>query len=322
MLLDNLNFINKLSALFIIISAISIGIEASLNAKEQFLNVFYILDIFIIAYFSFELVVRIVFNDKPLKQFLPALKNYLSKEKKSNLEEDRALIEEWMWLIFDGLLVIMGFIALFRHLVEHPQLILLLRLFRVFRIFRIFELNQTLKDIEKKIISVVPTIATFLVLIFLILYAYAIVGMYMYDFRKYETIDFSGVYTAMTSLFVMMTNGWSETLIELRSHHIVPNIYSDIYIISFFIFSVLVTLNVFLAVMTSQIQDKLAKEIGTRWIKLNADVFSRNGKLMEKYNVANTTLDAGGGEYPGQDGFGWTNGVLLGLMEMYKEPAR
>jgi voltage-gated sodium channel len=292
---DNLNFINKLSALFIIISAISIGIEASLNAKEQFLNVFYILDIFIIAYFSFELVVRIVFNDKPLKQFLPALKNYLSKEKKSNLEEDRALIEEWMWLIFDGLLVIMGFIALFRHLVEHPQLILLLRLFRVFRIFRIFELNQTLKDIEKKIISVVPTIATFLVLIFLILYAYAIVGMYMYNFQKYETIDFSGVYAAMTSLFVMMTNGWSDTLIELRSHHIVPNIYSDIYIISFFIFSVLVTLNVFLAVMTSQIQDKLAKEIAddhNELLEKDKQILSTEHSQQKEIQELNAKLDA------------------------------
>ncbi len=292
---DNLNFINKLSALFIIISAISIGIEASLNAKEQFLNVFYILDIFIIAYFSFELVVRIVFNDKPLKQFLPALKNYVSKEKKSNLEKDRALIEEWMWLIFDGLLVLMGFIALFRHLVEHPQLILLLRLFRVFRIFRIFELNQTLKDIEKKIISVVPTIATFLVLIFLILYAYAIVGMYMYDFRKYETIDFSGIYAAMTSLFVMMTNGWSDTLIELRSHHIVPNIYSDIYIISFFIFSVLVTLNVFLAVMTSQIQDKLAKEIAedhNELLEKDKQILSAEQSQQKEIQELNAKLDA------------------------------
>ena len=258
---DNLNLINKISALFIVLSAISIGVEASMNAKEQFLNVFYFIDIVIIAYFSFELFVRVSYNDKPLKEFIPALKKYLSKDVKGNLEREKALIEEWMWLIFDGLLVIMGFIALFRHLVEHPQLILLLRLFRVFRIFRIFELNQTLKDIEKKIISVVPTIATFLVLIFLILYAYAIVGMYMYDFKKYDTIDFSGVYAAMTSLFVMMTNGWADTLIDLRSHHVVPNIYSDIYIISFFIFSVLVTLNVFLAVMTSQIQDKLAKDI-------------------------------------------------------------
>jgi hypothetical protein len=292
---DNLNLINKLSAVFIIVSAISIGIEASLNAKDQFLNAFYFLDIIIIAYFAFELFVRIRYNDKPLSAFFPALKKYLSKDKKGDLEREKALIEEWMWLIFDGFLVVMGFIALFRHLVEHPQLILLLRLFRVFRIFRIFELNQTLKEIEKKIVSVVPTIATFLVLIFLILYAYAIVGMYMYDFKKYDTIDFTGVYAAMTSLFVMMTNGWADTLADLRSHHIVPNIYSDIYIISFFIFSVLVTLNVFLAVMTSQIQDKLAKDIADDHQALkdaDGQIIKMEKKQQNEIAELNAKLDA------------------------------
>jgi alpha,alpha-trehalase len=61
-----------------------------------------------------------------------------------------------------------------------------------------------------------------------------------------------------------------------------------------------------------------AKDAAQRWIKLNQDVFLRTGKLMEKYNVADTNLEAGGGEYPSQDGFGWTNGVLLKLMSMYK----
>ncbi|MBI2731243.1 MAG: alpha,alpha-trehalase TreF [Sphingobacteriales bacterium] len=60
-----------------------------------------------------------------------------------------------------------------------------------------------------------------------------------------------------------------------------------------------------------------AKEIAERWIQLNKDVFKRTGKLMEKYNVAETHLEAGGGEYPGQDGFGWTNGVLLALIKRY-----
>ena len=64
-------------------------------------------------------------------------------------------------------------------------------------------------------------------------------------------------------------------------------------------------------------QKALAKEIATRWIKLNNDVYLRTGKLMEKYNVVNTQLEAGGGEYPGQDGFGWTNGVLLALIKKY-----
>ncbi|MEO8796173.1 MAG: trehalase family glycosidase [Daejeonella sp.] len=38
---------------------------------------------------------------------------------------------------------------------------------------------------------------------------------------------------------------------------------------------------------------------------------------MEKYNVLNLDLDAGGGEYPSQDGFGWTNGVYLKMKKSY-----
>jgi alpha,alpha-trehalase len=33
--------------------------------------------------------------------------------------------------------------------------------------------------------------------------------------------------------------------------------------------------------------------------------------MMEKYDVMDTTRAAGGGEYPTQDGFGWTNGTAL-----------
>jgi alpha,alpha-trehalase len=64
-------------------------------------------------------------------------------------------------------------------------------------------------------------------------------------------------------------------------------------------------------------QRELAADIAHRWIKLNDDVYQRTGKLMEKYNVVDTHLEAGGGEYPGQDGFGWTNGVLLALIKKY-----
>lgn len=64
-------------------------------------------------------------------------------------------------------------------------------------------------------------------------------------------------------------------------------------------------------------QRELAREIAKRWIKLNTDVYARTGKLMEKYNVKDTSLEAGGGEYPAQDGFGWTNGVLIALMKQY-----
>jgi alpha,alpha-trehalase len=59
---------------------------------------------------------------------------------------------------------------------------------------------------------------------------------------------------------------------------------------------------------------ELAADIKHRWLRQNLRVFQATGKMMEKYNVLDTTLVAGGGEYPNQDGFGWTNGVALALM--------
>ena len=44
--------------------------------------------------------------------------------------------------------------------------------------------------------------------------------------------------------------------------------------------------------------------------------------MMEKYNVADLRLIAGGGEYPLQDGFGWTNGVALGLLRQERNQGR
>ena len=64
---------------------------------------------------------------------------------------------------------------------------------------------------------------------------------------------------------------------------------------------------------------ELAKNIARRWMAINEKVYSNTGKMMEKYNVVSTDLEAGGGEYESQDGFGWTNGVYLALETWMKE---
>ncbi|GGG41800.1 periplasmic trehalase [Croceivirga lutea] len=56
---------------------------------------------------------------------------------------------------------------------------------------------------------------------------------------------------------------------------------------------------------------QLADTIASRWVNLNEKVYQNTGKFVEKYNVEDMTLEAGGGEYPVQDGFGWSNGVYL-----------
>lgn len=64
----------------------------------------------------------------------------------------------------------------------------------------------------------------------------------------------------------------------------------------------------------------MARLVAERWVNLNKNVYNETGKLMEKYNVVDLSVKAGGGEYPNQDGFGWTNGVLLALIKKYNFP--
>ncbi|MGZ8491088.1 MAG: alpha,alpha-trehalase TreF [Gemmatirosa sp.] len=57
----------------------------------------------------------------------------------------------------------------------------------------------------------------------------------------------------------------------------------------------------------------LADTARARWLALNRRTYHTTGKMTEKYDVVDPNRPAGGGEYPNQDGFGWTNGVALAL---------
>lgn len=67
--------------------------------------------------------------------------------------------------------------------------------------------------------------------------------------------------------------------------------------------------------------DELAREGASRWVDNNRVTFEATGRLLEKYDVESVGHAGSGGEYVVQDGFGWTNGVLLCLMrDLVKSP--
>jgi alpha,alpha-trehalase len=68
-------------------------------------------------------------------------------------------------------------------------------------------------------------------------------------------------------------------------------------------------------------QRQLAEAIACRWLRSVRRVYDQSGKLVEKYDVLDTQRAGGGGEYPLQDGFGWTNGVTRKLLTMYPADA-
>jgi alpha,alpha-trehalase len=67
-------------------------------------------------------------------------------------------------------------------------------------------------------------------------------------------------------------------------------------------------------------EDSLAGTVAQRWVAKNLQVYRSTGKLVEKYDVTGSAA-GGGGEYPLQDGFGWTNGVLRKLLVVYPKLA-
>ena len=68
-------------------------------------------------------------------------------------------------------------------------------------------------------------------------------------------------------------------------------------------------------------RNALAEQVACRWMVNVSRVYRQTGKLLEKYDVIATDRPGGGGEYPTQDGFGWTNGVTRKLMALYPADA-
>ena len=64
----------------------------------------------------------------------------------------------------------------------------------------------------------------------------------------------------------------------------------------------------------------LADKIKKAWLESNLKVFEDKAKMIEKFDITGAGGLGGGGEYPLQDGFGWTNGVFAALTAEDDDP--
>lgn len=63
-------------------------------------------------------------------------------------------------------------------------------------------------------------------------------------------------------------------------------------------------------------QQDVAMAVTWRFLTNVQHTYDRDKKLVEKYDVSTTGTGGGGGEYPLQDGFGWSNGVTLKMLDL------
>lgn len=62
---------------------------------------------------------------------------------------------------------------------------------------------------------------------------------------------------------------------------------------------------------------RLAKELATIWLQSNYHAYKDTYAMYEKYDATKFGQGGGGGEYKVQVGFGWTNGIIIHLLNEY-----
>nr|CAD7452624.1 unnamed protein product [Timema tahoe] len=63
--------------------------------------------------------------------------------------------------------------------------------------------------------------------------------------------------------------------------------------------------------------EEAALKMATNWVRANYKGYQKTGEMFEKYDAVNPGAYGGGGEYTVQSGFGWTNGIILELLNTY-----
>jgi voltage-gated sodium channel len=244
----------------IILFAILVGIETIFKSRET-QEVFLAIDYFFLGFFTLEIIIRILAEDHPGLYFV------LFRRKKvlvdGKLKTRLEFTEHGFWNYFDFALISLSIFGLLAQLILRPGVIQIGRLFRIFRIIRLLEISDHLKEVEKRIMSIVPTVASFFVLLLVLNYIYAIMGMFMFGSRVFETANFSSIGSSFVTLFQIMTlDNWSDVMHDLTAHAgDYPPVMVQLYFVSFVVFTSIIAFNVFVAVMTSQVQDKIEHEI-------------------------------------------------------------
>jgi 23S rRNA G2069 N7-methylase RlmK/C1962 C5-methylase RlmI len=113
--------------------------------------------------------------------------------------------------------------------------------------------------------------------------------MNLFEFSRIGNMNFENIYEAMVSMFVLITNDWADAWRTTRQQYpVLPTMVVDLYFFSFIGFAVIFTLNVFIAVMTSQIEQRFSSEFNKRVQNFEEDIDS----IREEEQKDNVKIEA------------------------------
>ena len=264
---------HKVVSVVIILCSAVLGIE-TFYPEHKF--IFDVIDWLFTIFFAGEIILRLLAE----KQIFNFFKLWSFKGKAKLFVEEQGF---WNW--FDFTIVVVSVVSLFSHFFEHPEFLIVSRLFRVLRVLRLLEISDELKSVERKIVSIIPTIFSFALLLGILLYIYSIIGVYLFSHHQYQHADFTSLGHAFLTLFQLMTlDGWSDMMYAASANYNGSWLIKS-YFVSFVVLTAIISFNVFVAVLTSQVHEKFIDD------QKKAD--KKLARLEGEINEAEQELEAG-----------------------------
>ena len=205
----------------ILLSSVIVGIGTYSFTDDLFISTLNILDIFITVFFVFEILIR-----------------FFAEKNKVDFFKDG-------WNIFDSVIVVSSLIP------TAGTSVMVLRLLRLARLLRVISFIPELRFVIEALIESLKKSVYVLILIFILLYIYAVAGVILF-----ETVDggrFEELGEALLSLVQIMTlSSWESLMLPITD--VYP--YAWMYFVSFVIFSSIIVLNLFVAILVDVVAER------------------------------------------------------------------
>lgn len=210
-----------LTTCVIVLNAITLGLETSSSAMQNFGGILVALDHAALAYFTVEVALRMVAHGR---RFFPN-----------------------GWNLFDLLIVATS-------LMPNSGNLSVLRSLRILRVLRLFSVLPSLRKVVGALVSSIPAMASIAVVLGLVFYVFSVLTTKLFAATHPDFFGHLG--RSMYTLFQLMTlDGWSDGIVRpmMETHP-----FAWLVFIPFIVVTSFAVLNLFIGVLVSGLQDEAA----------------------------------------------------------------
>ena len=204
----------------ILLTAVIVGLETFPDLAERYRGLFDAAEVFVQTIFVMEIAIRLLAHwPRPLGFFRDG------------------------WNVFDLAVVVVSLLP------QSGAFATVARLARLLRVTRLVSVFPELRLIVTTMLKSIPSMGHVVMMLSLLLYVYAVLGVYM--FREQDPERWESLAPAFLTLFQMLTlEGW----VEIQEAVIDAFPFAWVYFLSFIFVAVFVVVNLFIAVVINNLE--------------------------------------------------------------------